>query len=334
MNSVKKYYKTVLYILGIALLYYLMSSYGFSRIWEQIQEVSWYFGAIILVWLAVYILNAVSWSFIINSGSEKVSFSKVFGLVVSGYAINYITPFVSLGGEPYRIVKLKEQMPGDKAASLVLQYTMMHMYSHIWFWALGLIIMIAELGLLGTNAMIIGGSIVLIIAMFFFFNRLFKKGFLKKSYNFLLKVHLLNRLLKKYTHLEEKFIEIDRQVAVLYNNDKKAFYKSLIAEFASRIAGAIEILFILKALGVEISSSEAVYISAASSLIANIVFFMPMQLGVREGGLYFIIQTMALNPGLGIVISLVTRIREFFWIFIGFIIMPFLRKGNIRRGNI
>jgi len=46
-----------------------------------------------------------------------------------------------------------------------------------------------------------------------------------------------------------------------------------------------------------------------------------MQLGAREGGFILALRSMGLNGGMGIFMSLVTRIRELVWIFIGLILM-------------
>jgi uncharacterized protein (TIRG00374 family) len=326
MKSSKKYYKIAFYAIGIAILLYLMNEYGFTTIWQQIREVSWYFLAIVLLGGVVYLLNAFAWKTIIDTSNEKISFRKIYGLVVAGYGINYITPFVGLGGEPYRIMALSKTMSKSKAATLVSQYSLMHMYSHIWFWLLGLMIMILNLGIGNSNLWIYLVSFVLIAVMFVLFTNLFRNGFLYRTFKFASKIPLINRIAERYSDKQEEIKKLDKEIAFLYNENKASFYKSLLIEIISRIINALEFMIILMAIGVDISVLDAIYISAASSLIANIVFFLPMQIGVREGGLYFVMSTLGMNPGLGIILGLVSRLREFVWIAIGFLIMPIIDR--------
>jgi hypothetical protein len=58
-------------------------------------------------------------------------------------------------------------------------------------------------------------------------------------------------------------------------------------------------------------------VSSGSSLFANLIFFFPMQLGTREGGLALALRSVGLPAAQGIFIGIVLRIREIVWIIIG-----------------
>jgi len=47
-----------------------------------------------------------------------------------------------------------------------------------------------------------------------------------------------------------------------------------------------------------------------------------MQLGTREGG-YLALKSLAITSGIGVYVSLCTRIRELFWIAVGVAIMKY-----------
>ena len=74
---------------------------------------------------------------------------------------------------------------------------------------------------------------------------------------------------------------------------------------------------------------HAVFILAFTSLFANLLFFLPLQLGGREGG--FAMSTSSLNlPGeVGIFISIICRVRELFWTAIG---LALIKVGNKETG--
>ena len=96
---------------------------------------------------------------------------------------------------------------------------------------------------------------------------------------------------------------------------------ALSLEYLARLINCCEIMLIIYALGHHASYIDALIILALSSLFANIMFFSPMQLGTREGGLFLAFKTVGLVPSLSVSVSLITRIRELFWIMIGILIM-------------
>ena len=64
---------------------------------------------------------------------------------------------------------------------------------------------------------------------------------------------------------------------------------------------------------------------AFSSLFSNLIFFSPMQLGAREGGLALAVDGLHLTGALGVYTGLITRIRELVWIAIGILL---IKVGN------
>jgi hypothetical protein len=63
-----------------------------------------------------------------------------------------------------------------------------------------------------------------------------------------------------------------------------------------------------------------------------VVFFMPLQAGSKEGGLYFAFQLAGLDPTLGIFAALVQRVREWTWIGVGLLLI-WLAGGRADRGS-
>ena len=70
-------------------------------------------------------------------------------------------------------------------------------------------------------------------------------------------------------------------------------------------------------LGFDLTFIQSYLIVSIATLVANIFFFAPMQMGTREGGFVLAATTLAIPAGAGVYIGLCTRIRELFWIFIG-----------------
>ena len=249
---------------------------------------------------------------------------------ISGYALNDITPRGLAGGEPYRMFELKKNVSTEKATSSVILYAMMHVCSHFFFW-LTTIVLIAWCIPVSISVSIVMSIIVVVcLVLIFLFFRGYKKGLVVTITRIFGKVPFLG---KKIRNLKPATIErldiIDTQIKGLKGKRVKTFYFALTLEFMARLVNAIEILLIIYALGVAIDYIDALIIVGLSSLFANILFFSPMQLGTREGGLMLAFRTLGLVPGMSISVSMITRIRELFWIGIGILLMRIKFKNVI-----
>ena len=154
--------------------------------------------------------------------------------------------------------------------------------------------------------------------MLYFFNAGYRNGLIVKLYSILLKIPYVRVPARKFYEKNIEAMEkVDNNIAYLHSCPK-AFFTSLFYEYIARVINSLEYYFILISFGVDVTFVDAVLVLAFSSLIGNLLFFFPMQLGAREGGLALIIKILGLSaPGIGLFTSFYTRIRELFWIFIG-----------------
>ena len=79
--------------------------------------------------------------------------------------------------------------------------------------------------------------------------------------------------------------------------------------------------FILSVLYSSVNYIDCILIIAFTTLIANMLFFIPLQLGGREGGFLMSITGLGLTSGAGIFVALIVRIRELIWTALGLILI-------------
>jgi hypothetical protein len=118
---------------------------------------------------------------------------------------------------------------------------------------------------------------------------------------------------------------IDQQIAMLHRKRKRIFYGTLFIEYLARIVSCLEVWLILNVLTNSVNFFSCILIVAFSSLLANILFFIPMQLGGREGGFALAVSGLSLSGAYGVYTALIIRVREFIWIVIGLVLM---KMGN------
>ncbi len=300
----------------------------YTDIWHYVQKLGLYFPLILGLWLVVYLVNTLSWYIIINDEGkcQGLSFWRVYKLTVSGFALNYTTPCGLMGGEPYRIMELKPYTGVSKATSSVILYVMMHIFSHFWFWFLSIFLFIA------FNKVSVSMSVLLaMIGAFcllgiYFFSRGYKTGMAQKGIRILTHIPYVKRWARRFAESKSETLQqIDSQIALLHRQHKRTFYSSLLLELGARVLQSVEIYLILKAFAADVSIVDSILILAFSSLFSNLIFFTPMQLGTREGGLALAVDGLHLTGALGVYTGLITRLRELVWIAIGIFL---IKIGN------
>lgn len=320
--------RNIFFVIGIGVILIMIHSIGVDAIVRNLKETGVWFIAIIGVWVFVYLINACSFHAIIRDGSpesRRISFWRTLKLVISGYAINYTTPVGILGGEPYRILELKPALGGKKATSAVLLYAMMHFVSHLILWLLAVPLLVLTVPSVSRGVeivlwVVLGGSVLLIVWAF----RVYKTGLIRRALGIGRYIPFLKkRICRLEAEKREQIEELDGLISHLYNNRRRAFFFSLFMETLSRLVGCLEVFFMIYPVGYAVSYIQCVIIVAFASLFANLLFFSPMQLGTREGGYAIALKILAIPSGLGIYVSLCTRIRELFWIAVGILIMKY-----------
>ncbi|MBQ9311944.1 MAG: flippase-like domain-containing protein [Bacteroidales bacterium] len=338
----KKHINILLFFIGIILIVVMINNLGWSELLFYIKKVGWWIIPIIATRLLMYPLNTCSWRELTfyNKQEKKVSWLRMFRLTISGYAINYITPVMALGGEPYRIVAMKKDIGTKRATSSVLTYAMMHILSHFVFWIIGFVCLFfffmysgLELTSFRRSILVFGCIfIVICVVAIIFMIRAYKNGIVVGFFNILKKIPIIKTFVKK--KLTEEFnntiIEIDSQFKELFNEHRASFSRSLFYETLSRIMSVTEIMIIMWAVnGVFcIGMVESIIISTITSLIANLIFIFPMQVGIREGSLSAALACIGFNSKLGVFVGMITRISELAWIIIGMGMIKVKRFGN------
>ncbi len=328
----KKSYRNFFLWFGIAAIILMLCTFDmdYSELWKNLLRAGIWFPAIVGLWVIIYFLNAWSWYCIIKDGKNcPVSFWRVYKLTISGFALNYATPLGLMGGEPYRIMELTPYLGASRATSSVILYVMMHIFSHICFWFFSIFLYVTlypiswEMGILLT---IIG---IFCITAIYFFMKGYKNGMTLRTLNILCHIPFIRNWARSFVERQHETLErIDNQIAQLHQQRKRTFYTSFLIEFSSRIVGCLEIYFILNILTDNVSFPACILIMAFSSLFSNLLFFSPMQLGAREGGLALAVGGLSIPGAFGVYTGLLTRVRELIWIVIGVMLM---KIGNGKR---
>ncbi|MGE5478984.1 MAG: lysylphosphatidylglycerol synthase transmembrane domain-containing protein [Chloroflexota bacterium] len=318
----------VVFIVCLLIFGFIVWRYGVGRLYLNLLKTGYWIIPVVAIWLPAYLLNAVAFKSIINLYDKRISFKKVFGIVVSGFSLNYITPFVALGGEIFKINSLKEELGYTNSVSATVKFYIMHVLSHVVFWLLGFLILGLKITKTANDLKIAASAVAFVALLLYLFYLILNKGAILRLYKLLLRAPMPFALRRKMYASKTQVGEIDAEIRNFYLNHRRGFYISLIMNFAARIVTSFEILFIVQSIGIEMKFYQAIYFSSISSLFLNMLFFIPMQIGARESVYFLMTGAIGINSSVGVYISLISRIREMFWILVGILIIPLTRGTN------
>ncbi len=331
-----KKYQNAFFLFGIVVLVVMVTQLDFTKVWWGLLHAGYWFFAVVALWAFLYIINTASWYIIIRSQEkpeeterERIPFWWLYKISVSGFALNYATPGGLMGGEPYRIMELAPRIGTERATSSVLLFVMTHIFSHFWFWLLscGLFMFTRPVNLF-TGALLSLASAFCLAAIWFFLSG-YRKGLAVRAMNILRHIPGIRKWAREYieTHAGQ-LNKIDQQIAALHNQKPGTFLTVVLLELSCRVCSALEVFFILLVLFPTVNYIDCILVIAFTTLFANMLFFMPLQLGGREGGFWMSVSSLGLTASAGIFVALIVRIRELIWTAIGLLLIKLEKRRD------
>lgn len=321
-----KRFQNIFFFFGLAVLALMVSQLDFADVWEHVRHAGYWFIAVVALWAFLYLFNTLSWYIIIRSGnpSRKIKFLWLYKVTVSGFALNYATPGGLMGGEPYRIMALSPRVGAECASASVILFVMTHIFSHFWFWIISVVLFLLTQTITLPLAIMLAAATAFCLLGIWFFMKGYRKGLAVRAMNVLKHIPFVKRWAIRYiANNRQQLDNIDRQIAALHQQSPRTFAMALASELTCRILSALEIYFILLVLYPSANYLHCILILAFTTLFANLLFFLPLQMGGREGGFYMSVKGMGLTASDGIFVALIVRFRELIWTAIGLLLIKF-----------
>ena len=307
----------------MAVLILMLTQLDYTQVWLGLCHAGYWSVAVVVLWAFLYLFNTASWYIIINSGGKTpVRFWWLYKITISGFALNYATPGGLMGGEPYRIMSLSPIIGAERASSSVILFAMTHIFSHLWFWLLSVV-----LYLLVRPVDVFMGCLLTAVTAFcllglWFFIEGYRKGLALRSISILSHIPGLKRWSERFVGKHREQLDtVDIQIAALHNQNSRTFVSAVLLELMCRVCSAAEIYFVLRVLMPSANYADCILILAFTSLFANLLFFIPLQLGGREGGFLMSAAGLGLKASEGAFVALIVRLRELVWTGIGLLLI-------------
>lgn len=315
--------RLLVFAAGAAVFCFLVLHVGPGALLANFRRAGWTLVPIVLLWVPVFLCWNVAWWLTMRgvpgaSGATTVPpFWRVLVIGIAGHSINDVTPFAQVGGEPFRIAAMQAWLGGQRAAGSVITYYMLHALSNMAVWVLGIVLVLAiyhpGMALAAPFAAL---GLVIVAAMAFIFAR-HREGVVTPLLNVARRIPVVRRLAGRLEARRDQLEQLDAHITSFYHEQPGRFWLALLTDALGRAIATLEYWFVGLGLGLPMSPLGAFVIGSFGSLAINLVFFMPMQAGTREGGLFFAFRLVGFEPQLGVFAAIVQRLRELTWIGIG-----------------
>lgn len=322
-----RFWQLVLALLGSAVLVVIVASIGPATIASGVRQAGWVILIIIVLQGICYALNAWAWWLVMPRQGDRPPLPEVFRISVIGFAFNFVTPLVNAGGEPYRIAALTPRLGVARATGATLLYVLVHAVTSIMFWLTAITLSLLVLPwapaprwLLLTVALVLLLALVAVLSGH-------RDGIAARVARLARWVRL-RRVVTWLEARQEGIVRVDEEIVQAWHRQPGNLVAAIIIDFGSRALNAMELLLVGLALGIPIGAATALGIWGYLALTVNLFFFLPWELGSREGGIYGLSHAAALPAEFAGLAMVVGRIREVSWAAIG---MGWLLKGEVRR---
>ncbi len=304
----------LLFVCGSAVFAYLVARIGVGQLLADTVRTGWLFVPIVLLYGVVCGCNAGAWWLSMADEPSRPPFWRAYAITVASFSLNFMTPMVNVGGEPFKIAAVAPWLGLRRAAGSVVIYQILHtlgmLLSFLTAVVLGALLLPRNPAILASLALafvVLAGLVLLLLTGH-------RRGGLERLLDLLHRIPLLDRLARRLEPKRATLAQMDEQITEFYHRRPRRFVQAVALEYLSRSIFMIEYVLIAMGVGLNITFAQAYVIGGLTSLVQNVIFFVPFEVGTKEGSLYLVFDLLGLDPALGVYTAIVSRVRDLAWI--------------------
>jgi uncharacterized protein (TIRG00374 family) len=313
-------YRAALLACGATLFAFLIISIGPATVVASFRLLSWRIVPLIIFPCVVLkTFDALAWRFAFPR--DLVSFRPLLASVLAGQAVSATTPAGMLGGNAVMAWMLRDRVSLRQSLSSLIIVQTTSTASQGLFLLLGILLarwsFSSSLALVRIMELLLFLEVIGVVG----FVALQMRGMMAGGHG------LLGRLgFSGGSGSREAATEVDQTLVTFYRRQPRRLVLSLTCNFLGWITRAGETWLILYLLGAEVSVATALIIEAFATGISFATFFLPMDIGVEEGGAVATFLALGMNGATGLSFSLVRRVREVAWVAVGLLLLAGKRR--------
>ena len=319
--------------LGLAFLVFLVWRTGLEKLWHEVGALGVGVIPLVLIEGLANLAHTIGWRQVINSSDRPVPLPRLFRMSMAGYAINYLTPTASVGGEVSRAALLAGSEKGPEAVSSVLVDKLATGVAHVILAMLGALLLFWRVDLAVelwiamavTTLMVIGG-----LVSFFLMQR---HGKLGGFIRWLEDRKVGGRTLRAAA---PRISEVDAALQRLYRDRPQALAMSIWWHLLGHSAAILQAWAFLYLLSQPAPLATVASAGLFSLWFDLLTFAVPLNLGTLEGSRMVVFKALGCSALLGMTFGIAIRIAQVSWACFGLVSYGFftadLSSSNLPSG--
>ena len=307
---------TILLVAGLVFLGWLVWKSGPQQLWHQIAILGWGIIPLVLIEGVANLAHTIGWRHLICRNERRVPLSRLFRMAMAGYAINYLTPTASVGGEISRAALLASNQNGVTAVRSVLLDKLTTAIAHMFLALCGAVLLLwnvklpIQLGIAmaAITALVGGGLLVFLLLQ--------KHGKLGGFLRWLVDHRIGGRFLAETTG---RISQVDASLREFYRERPRDLALSIWWHLLGHSAAILQAWFFLILL-----KQPAPLITVAGAGLLSLwfdllTFAIPLNLGTLEGSRMLVFKALGCATLLGMTFGIAIRIAQVFWACFGLV---------------
>jgi len=320
----------VAFMLGLALLVYVINRVGVQPIFDALGRIGFGFFFLLAISGFRHVLRTLAMSAAVPTEHRRFNFFQAFAARLGGEAISFLTFTGPVLGEATKVALLKKRVPLTYGVTALVIDNILYNLSVVAFILSGACVMLFTYNLPPVVRYVLIG-IASVAAL----------GILAAALLARRRIGLLTWLLdqlarvgikpKAVTSRLEHIYELETKVYDFYKHHPRSLFTIIVLDFLSHATSVYEVYATLRMLDLQPSVSAAYIIESLTKVINFVFGFVPATIGVYEGGTEIILQTLGFAAATGVTLALVRKAGSVFWTGFGLLILIWRAVPNATR---
>ncbi len=292
------------WLIGLALLTFLIISQGITVIKEVFNAVGWQIFGLAFFYLIPLFCAALSW-FYLFPRKRKPTYGLIIYATWIGLAINWLLPVAQIGGELVKTqLLIKKGYSFSNTAASTLGDQTLQIATQALYALLGFGLFLYQWQDLKLIIAILGGIFYLSLLGLIFY-RVQKAGLFGAIASFSKRILPLSHS----EDMAETARSVDRAVKTMYSRTPQLAL-AFAWRFAFRLVSVGEVWLAMRWLEHPVNLWEALILESLGQAVRSAAFLIPGGLGAQEGGLMLIGTALGVPTPISLSLSLCKRCRE------------------------
>lgn len=314
--------QAVTFLLGLALLVFVVYKIGFQIVFEALSRIGWGFLIIVALNGARHFIRALCIYLAIPSQHRSFKYRYAVSARFAGEAVSFLTFTGPILGEATKAALLKKRVPLSHGVTAVVMDNILYDISVALLILGGVGVMFYVYGGGDSNAMRYVLYGVAVVAMSILIAIIVAaRSRVKPLSRILTKLSNLNWLPRFLESKKKSVFDIENNVHEFYTNRRASFLGVFGLIILSHVLSVLEVYLALYMLGFTSFASTAYIIESLTKVINFAFSFVPGTVGVYEGGNGIILKSLGYTTAVGVTLALVRRGAILFWTSVGLLIL-------------